>query len=200
MVSIFLFYFFSTLVLISSILVISTKKSIHSVLFLILSITNSSALFLMLNAELLAMLLIIIYAGALTVLFIFIVMMLNMSKQEKKQKIEKFLFPGLIIGVFFLAECLFLLFINEQYSIFLPSNINSQTFESNTLILGKVLYTDYFHMFQLTGMILLVSLIGAIMLTLRKQSGVKKQNIISQISRSKKDTIEIISVNTGEGA
>ena len=181
--TIFLFFIVSIITITSSLLVILSKNPIHSVLFLILVFFNAAILFLFSEAEFLAMILLIVYIGAVAVLFLFVIMMLDINTAKLRQSFLNYLPIGLFVGFIILLELLYV--ISQSKLIFLTKNITenkitNEIFE-NTKIIGNVLYTDYFLLFQLSGIILLVAMIGAILLTLRKREGAKKQNIYKQI-------------------
>ena len=179
--------------------VVSSKNPVYSVLFLILAFINSAILFLFLNAEFLAMLLIVVYVGAVAVLFLFVVMMLNVKNEEKNIKFQKYTpFTLLIVTVVF-VEILYI-FVSDDVILKNISLSENLSFKNNTIFLGNILYTDYFLLFQISGIILLVAMIGAIVLTLRSRIGVRKQVINKQISTSKSDVIEIAKVKSGDGA
>ena len=194
MIQAIFFYIFSFIILSSAVMVISSRNPVHSVLFLILAFFNSAGLFVMLGAEFLAMMLIIVYVGAVAVLFLFVVMMLNINISEMKEGFQKYLPIGLLIGIILLAEIFFVISGN---GIQRDLNINVQTIP-NTHLIGSVLYTDYIYLFQLSGLILLVAMIGAITLTLRERIGVKKQIVNAQTDRKISDVIEVIKVNSKE--
>ena len=193
------FYLFSSIAVLAALMVISSKNPVHSVLFLILSFINASCLFVLLGAEFLAMILAIVYVGAVAVLFLFVVMMLDINFVKLREGFLQYLPFGALLGIVLLVE-LSILFFNKnlsgssvvEYSSF---PIFSKT--ENTKDLGSVLYTDYFLLFQLSGVILLVAMIGSIVLTLRDRSNVKKQNISKQINSSNK--IEKKKIKLGEG-
>ena len=181
--TIFLFFIISIIIITSSLLVILSKNPIHSVLFLILVFFNTSILFLFSNAEFLAMILLIVYVGAVAVLFLFVVMMLDINITKLRQTFLNYLPTGLFIGFIILIELIYV--VSQSNVNFVKTNssyinISNQILE-NTKIIGNILYTDYFLLFQLSGIILLVAMIGAIYLTLRKRKGTKKQNIYKQI-------------------
>ena len=181
--TIFLFFIISIIIITSSLLVILSKNPIHSVLFLILVFFNTSILFLFSNAEFLAMVLLIVYIGAVAVLFLFVVMMLDINITKLRQTFLNYLPTGLFIGFIILIELIYV--VSQSNLNFVKTNssdinISNQILE-NTKIIGNILYTDYFLLFQLSGIILLVAMIGAIYLTLRKRKGTKKQNIYKQI-------------------
>jgi len=181
--TIFLFFIISIIIITSSLLVILSKNPIHSVLFLILVFFNTSILFLFSNAEFLAMILLIVNIGAVAVLFLFVVMMLDINIAKQRQTFLNYLPTGLFIGFIILIELIYV--VSQSNVNFVKTNssyinISNQILE-NTKIIGNILYTDYFLLFQLSGIILLVAMIGAIYLTLRKRKGIKKQNIYKQI-------------------
>ncbi len=195
------FYFFSFIVILSAIMVISSKNPVHSVLFLILSFVNTSGLFVLLGAEFLAMILIVVYVGAVAVLFLFVVMMLDINFIKFREGFLQYLPFGLLLGFVLLIELLM---------IFLSGNLKNMTLIEynllpvtkqieNTKELGSILYTKYFYLFQLSGLILLVAMIGSIVLTLRQRTGVKKQLIHEQIDVEAKRAIEKKKVGIGEG-
>ena len=198
------FYIFSLTAIISSIMVIASKNTVHSVFFLILDFISISCLFIMIGAEFLGMIMLIVYVGAVAVLFLFVVMMLNVA-QQKNQWFESstgysHMPIGLIIGLVILFE-LIVVVGGWKYKPNLIS-ISSISFDNqitNTHSIGNVLYTDYIHLFQLSGMILLVAMIGAIVLTFRKRSGIKRQSYIEQISRERHEAVEVVNVKNNQG-
>ena len=192
MVQAIFFYIFSFIILSSSVMVISSRNPVHSVLFLILAFFNSAGLFIMLGAEFLAMMLIIVYVGAVAVLFLFVVMMLNINISEIKEGFQRYFPIGFLIGIILLAEIFFVI-IGD--GIQRDLNINLETIP-NTHLIGSVLYTDYIFLFQVSGLILLVAMIGAITLTLRERPGVKKQIVNTQTDRKVSDVIEVVKVDT----
>ena len=177
-----LFFVVSSVIIISSLLVVLCKNPIHSVLFLILVFFNSAILFILSNAEFLAMILLIVYIGAVAVLFLFVIMMLDINIAKLRKVFLNYLPIGLLVGFIIFLELIFILS-KSNLKIFNQNNNseNSQTVLTNTKIIGNILYTEYFLLFQLSGLILLVAMIGAIFLTLRKRKNVKKQNIYNQI-------------------
>ena len=192
MVQAIFFYIFSFIILSSSVMVISSRNPVHSVLFLILAFFNSAGLFIMLGAEFLAMMLIIVYVGAVAVLFLFVVMMLNINISEIKEGFQRYSPIGFLIGIILLAEIFFVI---SGDGIQRDLNINLETIP-NTHLIGSVLYTDYIFLFQVSGLILLVAMIGAITLTLRERPGVKKQIVNTQTDRKISDVIEVVKVDT----
>ncbi len=194
-----LFYIFSFFVISSSIGVITSRNPVYCVLYLILAFINSAILFLFLNAEFLAMLLIVVYVGAVAVLFLFVVMMLNINVEEGKSKFLKFRPLTIVLGSIILIEFFYFLIIDNEKLENLSNSSNLEQ-KNNTISLGNILYTDYALLFQMCGIILLVAMIGAIVLTLRKRLGVRKQVIKNQVDTAKEDVIEVVSVNKNEGA
>ena len=194
------FYVFSFVMLLSSLMVISTKNPVHSVLFLILAFLNAAGIFVILHAEFLAMILIIVYVGAVAVLFLFVVMMLDIKTTIEKSNILQYLPIGLFIGFVFIAELVIVL-INTKLELsnmqILSNPLNKFAELSNTKAIGSVLYTDYILHFQLAGVILLIAMIGSIVLTLRERTGVKRQSVAEQLSRSSK--IDLVDVKSNEG-
>ena len=198
------FYIFSLIAIVSAIMVTVSKNTVHSVFFLILDFISISCLFIMIGAEFLGMIMLIIYVGAVAVLFLFVVMMLNVAQQKNQwfsaRESSKHLPVGLIISTIIFFE-LIIVIGGWKYKPDLVSSmsLNIDSSISNTHAIGYVLYTDYIHIFQLSGMILLVAMIGAIVLTFRKRSGVKRQSYFSQISRERTDGVELIDVPSNQG-
>ena len=198
------FYFFSLVAIISAIMVTVSKNTVHSVFFLILDFISISCLFIMIGAEFLGMIMLIVYVGAVAVLFLFVVMMLNVAQQKNQwfsaSKSSKHIPIGLIVSAIIFFE-LIIVIGGWQYkpSIVTAMSLNIDQNISNTHSIGYVLYTDYIHIFQLSGMILLVAMIGAIVLTFRQRTGVKKQSYLSQITRERSDSVEMINVKSNEG-
>ena len=187
------FLLFASITVLSCVAVISSRNPVHSVLFLILAFVNSSGIFVLAGAEFLAMILLIVYVGAVAVLFLFVVMMLNISTDTIKTQAKKYFFSGTLVGLILLLELVFS-FANLD-DIFVNESISSiSSGKSNTHNIGNVLYTDYFFTFQLSGCILLVAMVGAIVLTLRKREGVLKQSIERQVFRTKEDSIKVVKV------
>ena len=198
------FYSFSLIAIISAIMVTVSKNTVHSVFFLILDFISISCLFIMIGAEFLGMIMLIVYVGAVAVLFLFVVMMLNVAQQKNQwfsaRESSKHIPVGLIISVIIFFE-LMIVIGGWKYKPDLVSAM-SLTIDneiSNTHAIGYVLYTDYIHIFQLSGMILLVAMIGAIVLTYRQRTGVKRQSYLSQISRERSDAVELIDVVSSKG-
>ena len=198
------FYTFSIIAVVSAIMVTVSKNTVHSVFFLILDFISISCLFIMIGAEFLGMIMLIVYVGAVAVLFLFVVMMLNVAQQKNQwfisEESSKHIPIGLIISTVIFFE-LIIVIGGWKYKPELFDLNNSLTnFEtSNTHALGQILYTDYIHVFQISGMILLVAMIGAIVLTFRKREGVKKQSYTKQISRERSEGVEVLNVETNKG-
>jgi NADH-quinone oxidoreductase subunit J len=198
------FYIFSFIAIISAIMVTVSKNTVHSVFFLILDFISISCLFIMIGAEFLGMIMLIVYVGAVAVLFLFVVMMLNVAQQKNQwfsaRESAKHIPIGLIISVIIFFE-LIIVIGGWKYKPDLVSAMSLSIDKeiSNTHAIGYVLYTDYIHIFQLSGMILLVAMVGAIVLTYRQRSGVKKQSYFSQISRERTDSVELIDVPSNKG-
>ena len=198
------FYFFSIVAVISAIMVTVSKNTVHSVFFLILDFISISCLFIMIGAEFLGMIMLIVYVGAVAVLFLFVVMMLNVAQQQNQwfnSKENSGHIPiGLIISTIIFFELIIVVGGWKYKPELLNPNITQISNEiSNTHSLGQVLYTDYIHVFQISGMILLVAMVGAIVLTFRKRVGVKTQSYIKQISRERSDGIEVLEVTSNKG-
>ena len=198
------FYIFSAIAIISAIMVTVSKNTVHSVFFLILDFISISCLFIMIGAEFLGMIMLIVYVGAVAVLFLFVVMMLNVAQQKNQWFLSTdssgHIPIGLIISTIIFFE-LIIVIGGWKYKPDLVNKVellNINTL-SNTHSLGQVLYTDYIHIFQISGMILLVAMIGAIVLTFRQREGVKKQSYIKQISRERSEGVEVINVETNKG-
>ena len=194
------FYIFSAVMLLSSLMVISSRNPVHSVLFLILAFFNAAGLFVILHAEFLAMILIIVYVGAVAVLFLFVVMMLDFRASLEKSNILQYMPIGIFVGLVFISELVIVL-VNTKLdleNIQILSNPLSNFGElTNTEAIGSILYTDYILYFQVSGIILLVAMVGSIVLTLREREGVKRQSIPDQLSRGSQ--IELKDVKSREG-
>jgi NADH-quinone oxidoreductase subunit J len=194
------FYLFAGLCVASAFMVIAAKNPVHSVLYLILAFVNAAGLFVLIGAEFLAMILIVVYVGAVAVLFLFVVMMLDVDFAELKQGALQYLPVGLLIGGIFLAE-LFLVVGAWVIGPGVPQAIVSPipATISNTEAIGLVLYTKYVYFFQAAGMILLVAMIGAIVLTLRHKERVRRQNVADQVARTPAMSMEVVKVRSGQG-
>ncbi|MCH7710120.1 MAG: NADH-quinone oxidoreductase subunit J [Proteobacteria bacterium] len=196
------FYMFATVAIAAGVMVISARNPVHSVLFLIAAFFNAAGLFVLMGAEFLAMILVIVYVGAVAVLFLFVVMMLDINFVEMRQGFLQYLPIGGLIGVILLIE---LLFIFASWTM-APDAANVAAAPmsalgevSNTRALGLLLYTKYIYFFQASGLVLLVAMIGAIVLTLRKRKGVRRQKVPDQLRRSRAESVEIKKVETGKG-
>ena len=198
------FYVFSIIAVVSAIMVTASKNTVHSVFFLILDFISISCLFIMIGAEFLGMIMLIVYVGAVAVLFLFVVMMLNVAQQKNQwfagQATSKHIPVGLIISTLIFFEIIIVIG-GWKYKpeIFDINNSLANTSVSITHSLGQILYTDYIHVFQISGMILLVAMVGAIVLTFRQRSGVKKQSYVKQISRERSEGVEVLEVASNKG-
>lgn len=196
------FYLFATVTIVSALMVVTARNPVHSVLWLILAFFNAAGLFVLLGAEFLAMVLVIVYVGAVAVLFLFVVMMLDINFQGLRRGAQNYAMIGGIIGSILLIELVLLMAGN----IALPEGMTGAKpappidVMTNTHALGHVLYTDYFYLVQAVGMVLLAAMIGAIVLTLRERPGVRKQRVATQLDRRAADTLEVVKVETGQGA
>jgi NADH-quinone oxidoreductase subunit J len=194
------FYLFAAVCVTCAFMVIASKNPVHSVLYLIMAFVNASGLFVLMGAEFLAMILIVVYVGAVAVLFLFVVMMLDVDFAELRQGVLQYLPFGALVGVALLAQLLLVVGawviapgVPRAVSSPIPTDI------TNTEALGRVLYTKYIYFFQAAGLVLLVAMIGAIVLTLRHKAGVKRQNIADQVARTKDTAIEVRQVRPGQG-
>ena len=195
-----LFYLFSFIMIASAFMVILSRNPVHSVLFLILCFFNSAGIFLILGAEFLAFILVIVYVGAVAVLFLFVVMMLDVEFKSISSTVISYLPIGLTIGVIILAELMLVLFTwKRDYSVTDNLSLNTDTQYSNTEIIGLVLYTDNILFFQLAGLILLASMIGAIILTVNHRPSAKRQDINKQVERDAESSIKNIDMKPGSG-
>jgi NADH-quinone oxidoreductase subunit J len=193
------FYVFAVVAVVSGVLVVANRNPVYSVLFLILTFFNAAGLFVLLGAEFLAMMLVVVYVGAVAVLFLFVVMMLDINFVELRQGFLRYAWIGAIIGVILVAEIIFVIssgamspVVNAAAGSPTPPGV------SNTEALGNILYTDYFYLFQAAGIVLLIAMIGAIVLTHREREGVKRQRIATQLARDTR-SVEIRKVTTGTG-
>ena len=198
------FYTFAFIAVISAIMVTASKNTVHSVFFLILDFISVSCLFIMIGAEFLGMIMLIVYVGAVAVLFLFVVMMLNVAQQKNQWFISKESSKHIPIGMIISAIIFFELIIviggwKYKPDLFDMNNSLNAFSESNTHSIGLILYTDYIHVFQISGMILLVAMIGAIVLTFRRRSGVKTQSYIKQISRERYEGVQVLEVDSNKG-
>ena len=198
------FYFFSIIAIFSAIMVVTSKNTVYSVFYLILDFISISCLFIMIGAEFLGMIMLIVYVGAVAVLFLFVVMMLNVSGTKDKQFKRKISYSHISFGslislIIFLELIIVVGGWKYKPNIVEVSSIIIDKDFTNTHAIGNVIYTDYIHLFQLAGLILLVSMIGAIVLTYRKREGIKKQSYFKQISREKKETVTLVKVESNRG-
>ena len=198
------FYIFSFIAIISAIMVTVSRNTVHSVFFLILDFISISCLFIMIGAEFLGMIMLIVYVGAVAVLFLFVVMMLNVAQQKNEwfnaSESSSHIPIGLLVSLVIFFELIIVISGWKYKPEVLDSiSLNVDTNITNTQSLGNVIYTDYIHLFQLSGMILLVAMIGAIVLTFRQRSGVKRQSYIRQISRERNEGVELVDVETNKG-
>ena len=198
------FYTFSIIAVISAIMVTVSKNTVHSVFFLILDFISISCLFIMIGAEFLGMIMLIVYVGAVAVLFLFVVMMLNVAQQKNQWFVSEASSGHIPIGLIISTIIFFELIIviggwKYKPDLFISNKSDILTSVSNTHSLGQILYTDYIHVFQLSGMILLIAMIGAIVLTFRKREGVKIQSYLKQISRERSDGVEVLEVPSNKG-
>jgi NADH-quinone oxidoreductase subunit J len=194
------FYLFAGVCVACAFMVIAARNPVHSVLYLILAFVNAAGLFMLMGAEFLAMILIVVYVGAVLVLFLFVVMMLDVDFAELRQGFLQYLPIGVLVGVVFLAELLLVVGawvigpgLPQAISSPIPGNL------TNTEALGRVLYTQYVYYFQASGVVLLVAMIGAIVLTLRHKPNIKRQNISDQVARTKDTAMEVRQVKSGQG-
>jgi NADH-quinone oxidoreductase subunit J len=194
------FYVLAIVLVFSALMVVSARNPVHSVLFLILAFFNAAGLFLLIGAEYLAMTLIIVYVGAVAVLFLFVVMMLNVNFAELRQGFLKYLPVGAAVAAIFFAELMMVIISSLKTMPVVAKAKASVIAISNTQAIGNILYTDYFYPFQISGLILLVSMIGAIVLTHRARPGVRRQKIANQVARKRSDAVQIVKVESGQGA
>ena len=192
------FYVFATITVASAFMVIASRNPVHSVLFLILAFVNAAGLFVLLGAEFLAMILIVVYVGAVAVLFLFVVMMLDVDFVELRQGFLNYLPVGGLIGIVLLAELLLVVAGWTFAGDTMPTS-PAPAGMSNTAALGEILYTKYIYFFQAAGMVLLVAMVGAIVLTLRHRESVKRQSIADQVARTPATAIEVRKVESGKG-
>ena len=197
-----MFYVFSAILMASALAVITAKNPVHSVFFLILAFFNAAGLFVLLGAEYIAMTLVIVYVGAVAVLFLFVVMMLNINFEKLRAGFISYLPLGISVALVLFIEVGALLYKSLLTPLTVAaagSPIPDAAHVTNSRAVGLVLYTDYLLAFQLSGIILLVAMIGAIVLTLRHRLGVKRQNINKQLLRTRADAVELVKVKSGEG-
>ena len=198
----FSFYLFASIAVVSGLMVISARNPVHSVLYLILAFFNAAALFVLMGAEFLAMILIIVYVGAVAVLFLFVVMMLDINFVELREGFLQYLPIGALIGLILLLELVFVVgtwVFSPDVRAVSTAPIPDPAQVSNTEALGMLIYTDYIYAFQAAGLVLLVAMVGAIVLTHRTREGVRRQNIAAQVARRPGEAVEVRKVKSGEG-
>jgi len=196
------FYLFAFVTVAAGVLVIASRNPVHSVLFLILAFFNSAGLFVLMGAEFLAMILVIVYVGAVAVLFLFVVMMLDINFVELRSGFAQYLPIGALVGLILLAELLVVgsgWVVIPQVESLASAPIPPIDQVTNTEAIGRLIYTKYIYLFQAAGLVLLVAMIGAIVLTLRSRAGVRKQRISDQVARRPEDAIEVVKVTVGSG-
>ena len=198
------FYFFSIIAILSAIMVIVSKNTVHAVFFLILDFISIASLFIIIGAEFLGMMMLIVYVGAVAVLFLFVVMLMNVSEQTlswfRGSKQSKHIPIGLTVGIVILLELIVVVGGWKYRDTFSETKfLNFQSDFTNTHAIGNVMYTEYIHLFQISGIILLLSMIGAIVLTYRKREGVKRQSYFTQVSREREDSVKLVEVESGKG-
>jgi NADH-quinone oxidoreductase subunit J len=196
------FYIFATITVASAVMVVASRNPVQSVLFLILAFVNAAGLFILLHAEFLAMILVVVYVGAVAVLFLFVVMMLDVDFAELRQGFQQYLPVGGLIGLIFLVEILLVVSTwavsPEALRVPIAASPPAEAI-TNTEAIGRVLYTRYSYFFQAAGLILLVAMIGAIVLTLRDRVGVKRQNIAQQVARTPEEAVQMHKVPSRQG-
>jgi NADH-quinone oxidoreductase subunit J len=199
------FYIFSLIAIVSAVMVTVSKNTVHSVFFLILDFISISCLFIMIGAEFLGMIMLIVYVGAVAVLFLFVVMMLNVAEQKGQWFSSRWdggthIPVGLLVSLIIFFELIIVIGGWKYKPDLLNSlSINISTDVTNTRSIGNVLYTDYIHLFQISGMILLVAMIGAIVLTYRERAGVKRQSYVKQISRERDEGVDLVEAERNKG-
>ena len=198
------FYFFSIIAILSAIMVIVSRNTVHAVFFLILDFISIASLFILIGAEFLGMMMIIVYVGAVAVLFLFVVMLLNVSEQKlswfRGARKTKHIPIGLAVGAVILLELIVVVGGWKYRDTFSETKfLNFEKDFTNTHAIGNVMYTEYIHLFQISGLILLLSMIGAIVLTYRKREGVKRQNYFTQVGREREDSVKLVEVESGKG-
>ena len=196
MIEALFFYLFSAVMLGAGAMVVISRNPVYSVLFLILAFFNAAGLFVLIGAEFIAMLLVVVYVGAVAVLFLFVVMMLDINFAEMRAGFQKYLPLGLVVGGILVFELVAAIYGDAFNAVTLPAASDI----SNTRALGNVLYTKYMYLFQVAGLILLVAMIGAISLTMRRRVGVRRQVIAQQNARRRDESVEVVDVPVGAGA
>ncbi|OBZ96284.1 NADH:ubiquinone oxidoreductase subunit J [Pararhizobium polonicum] len=196
------FYLFSFVAVASAFMVISARNPVYSVLFLILTFFNSAGLFLLTGAEFLAMILLVVYIGAVAVLFLFVVMMLDIDFTQLRSGVLEYAPVGALIGLVLAAELIIVVggsSVSPEIAKTISMPIPAIADRTNTAALGDVLYTHYVYFFQIAGLVLLVAMIGAIVLTLRHRDNIKRQDIPTQVARTPKTAVEVVKVKSGQG-
>lgn len=193
------FYLFSVLLIGASVAVITLRNPVHSVLFLIFAFFNAAGLFVLLGAEFLAMLLVIVYVGAVAVLFLFVVMMLNVSVERFRDGLTKYYIPGLALAAIILLELILVFYAKGESLVAVQGFEAAPHGVSNTEALGRLIYTDYIFLFQTSGLVLLVAMIGAIVLTYSKRDRMRKQVIGKQVTQDSKRTVTLTNPESGKG-
>jgi NADH-quinone oxidoreductase subunit J len=196
------FYAFAFVAIAAGVMVVVSRNPVHSVLFLILAFFNASGLFVLIGAEFIAMILVVVYVGAVAVLFLFVVMMLDINFVELRQGFMRYMPIGALVGIILAVELVFVLgawSISGEASLVKAAPVPALSETSNIAALGNILYTRYVYLFQAAGVILLIAMIGAIVLTLRTREGVKKQRISDQLARDPADVVTVVKVQSGEG-
>jgi len=199
MMSALVFYLYAAILLVSGVMVVSARNPVYAVLFLILCFFNAAGLFLMMGAEFLAFILLIVYVGAVAVLFLFVVMMLDINFVELRQGFVRYLPIGAVVGIILAAELVFVMVGTGLGTATAGSPTPPIEQVSNTEALGNIMYTQYFYLFQVAGLVLLVAMMGAIVLTHREREGVRRQRIAAQVDRTRA-SVQLTKVKTGEGA
>jgi NADH-quinone oxidoreductase subunit J len=197
----FFFYLFATMCIGAAFMVIASKNPVHAVLFLILAFFNAAGLFVLLGAEFLAMILVVVYVGAVLVLFLFVVMMLDVDFAELRAGFIKYLPVGAIVGILLLIQLIFILtaWVTAPPDIAAQAPAPPAAQMSNTEALGRILYTRYVYLFQAAGLILLVAMVGAIVLTLHHKRDVRRQSVAEQVGRTREQAVELVEVESGRG-
>ena len=193
------FYVFAAVAVVAALLVVGNRNPVYSVLFLILTFFNVAALFVLIGAEFLAMMLVVVYVGAVAVLFLFVVMMLDINFVELRQGFVRYLPIGAVVGIILAAELIFVLVGTGLGTATAGAPTPPIDQVSNTEALGNIMYTQYFYLFQVAGLVLLVAMMGAIVLTHREREGVRRQRIAAQVDRTRA-SVQLTKVKTGEGA
>lgn len=196
------FYLFSAVMIAAALMVVAARNPVHSVLFLILAFINAAGLFILLGAEFLAMILIVVYVGAVAVLFLFVVMMLDVDFVQLREGFLQYLPVGALVGLILLVELIAVLggvFLAPETAGPAVAPIPPPEEVTNTAAIGALLYTRYIFFFQIAGLVLLVAMVGAIVLTLRHKEGVKRQDIARQVARTREEAVEVVQVESGKG-